>query len=76
MSRMGTPVTYPTSEYLHTIVYRAPGFIVREGHYSPVVVQSTRGYRSRPARPGPDISFEIVEYTAILIDLHLEMVRR
>ncbi len=45
MSLMGTPVTYATSEYLHTIVYRAPGFIVRKGHYSPVVVQSTRGYR-------------------------------
>ena len=43
---MGTPVVCRLSEYLRSVVYRVPGFIVREGHLSPVVVQSTPDFRA------------------------------
>ena len=44
--QMGTPVACRLSEYLRTIVYRVPGFIVREGHLSPVIVQSATDFRA------------------------------
>ena len=43
---MGTPVACRLSEYLRTIVYRVPGFIVRESHLSPVIVQPDTDFRA------------------------------
>ncbi len=43
---MGTSIDCRISEYLRTIVYRVPGFFVKQGHTSPVVVQSTSGLKA------------------------------
>ena len=43
---MGTSIDCRISEYLRTIVYRVPGFLVKEGFNSSVVVQSTPDLRA------------------------------
>ena len=43
---LGEPFPCHLSEYMRTIVYRVPGFIVREGHLSPIVVQDADDVRA------------------------------
>ena len=43
---MGTPFPTHLSEYMRTIIYRVPGFIVREGDLIPIVVKDTAELRA------------------------------
>ena len=43
---MGTPFPSYLSEHMRTIVYKVPGFIVREGHFPPVIVHDTCDFRA------------------------------
>ena len=43
---LGEPFPCHLSEYMRTIVYRVPGFIVREGRLSPIVVQDACDVRA------------------------------
>ena len=43
---MGTPFPAHLSEYMRTIIYRVPGFIVREGDLIPIFVKDTADFRA------------------------------
>ena len=43
---MGTPFACYLSEYVRTIVYRVPGFIVRQGNPPPMIVHDVPGFRA------------------------------
>ena len=43
---MGAPFECYLSEYVRTVVYRVPGFLVREGNLRPVVVHDTSTFRA------------------------------
>lgn len=44
--RMGEPFPCHLSEYMRTIIYKVPTFVVREGHFPSVVIHDTPDFRS------------------------------